>query len=37
MNRTFKEQHLFETEFFCNIINVFTATFNQCIFDENNY
>ncbi len=24
-----KEQHLFETEIFCNIINVFTVTFNQ--------
>ncbi len=24
-----KEQHLFETEIFCNIINVFTVTFHQ--------
>ncbi len=24
-----KEQHLFETEIFCNIINVFTVTFDQ--------
>ncbi len=24
-----KEQHLFEIEIFCNIINVFTVTFNQ--------
>ncbi len=24
-----KEQHLFEIEIFCNIINVFTATFDQ--------
>jgi len=24
-----KEQHLFEIEFFCSIINVFTVTFNQ--------
>ncbi len=29
MNRKFKEQHLFETEIFCNIINVFTVTFDQ--------
>ncbi len=27
MNR--KEQHLFEIEIFCNIINVFTVTFDQ--------
>jgi len=24
-----KEQHLFETDIFCNIINVFTITFDQ--------
>jgi len=24
-----KEQHLFEIEIFCNIINVFTATFDS--------
>ncbi len=24
-----KEEHLFEIELFCNIIKVFTATFNQ--------
>ncbi len=24
-----KEQHLFETEIFCNILNVFTVTFVQ--------
>ncbi len=24
-----KEQHLFETEIFCNIIDVFTVTFDQ--------
>jgi len=29
MNRSLKEQHLFEIEIFCNIINVFTFTFNQ--------
>ncbi len=28
MNRK-KEQHLFEIEIFCNIINVFTDTFGQ--------
>ncbi len=25
-----KEQHLFEIEIYCNIINVFTVTFEQC-------
>ncbi len=29
MNRKFKEQHLFETEIFCNIINVFIINFDQ--------
>ncbi len=28
-NKSSKEQHLFEMEIFCNIINVFTATFDQ--------
>ncbi len=29
MNRKFNEGHLFETEPFCNIINVLTVTFDQ--------
>ncbi len=29
MNRKFKEYHLFEVEMVCNIINVFTVTFDQ--------
>ncbi len=29
MNRSSKEQHLFEIEIFCNNINVFTDTFDQ--------
>ncbi len=29
MNKHFKEQHLFKIEIFCNITNVFTATFDQ--------
>ncbi len=29
MNKSSKEQHLFETEIFCNIINVFTVIFDQ--------
>ncbi len=29
MNRKFKRPHLFEIEIFCNIINVFTVTFDQ--------
>jgi len=29
-NRAFsKEQHIFKTEIFCNIINIFTVTFDQ--------
>ncbi len=26
---SWKEQHLFESEIFCNIINAFTVTFDQ--------
>ncbi len=29
-----KEQHLFETEIFCNIINVFTKTFTPGFTDK---
>jgi len=29
MNRKFNEQHLFEIKILCNIIRVFTVTFNQ--------
>ncbi len=31
MKKSSKEQHLFEIEIFCNIINVFTVTFDQFI------
>ncbi len=29
MNRKFKRKHLFDIEIYCNIINVFTVTFDQ--------
>jgi len=29
MDESSKEQHLFEIEIFCNIINIFTVTFDQ--------
>ncbi len=29
-----KEQHLFETEIYCNIINVFTVSFDQTEYFE---
>ncbi len=29
MKRKIKKQHLFQTEIFCYIINVFTVTFDQ--------
>ncbi len=31
MNIKFEEQHLFEIEIFCNIINVFTAISDQFV------
>ncbi len=29
MNRKINEHHLFDIEIFCNILNVFTLSFNQ--------
>ncbi len=31
LTRKLKEQHLFEMDIFCNIINVFTVTFDKFI------